>query len=422
MQAANFTNVVVGTMLPRLWTGSGTDQTQKETERLAYNTLIRDGAATYGYIVADYASLWPTPSDYTGAGSVDGIHPTVASYTLMAAICDAALEIAQTATAPSQVTGLVVIPEDSQASLYWTAPNPKGSPITDYLVEYKLNSSGTWLTASHSPSTDTDIVITGLTNGSLYDFRVSAINAIGTGTASATTSVTINAFVPTSVPNLALWLDASDTSTITHVANAVSQWNDKSGNANHAVQATGTKQPTTNTRTLNGLNVIDFDGSNDIMTLTSGINPATNGVTVFHVVEADVTTGTQATVGSNTNGMNFCVAVAGVAFQHTQKSGVTNYVVGSNAVVAGTPFIGTCRTQASGTTQNYNGLADGSNTTATSYTVNIDTIGNRALETAPFNGKIGMVLVWPRVLNTLEVNIVGNYLSDIWGISWNTVT
>lgn len=56
-----------------------------------------------------------------------------------------------------------------------------------------------------------------------------------------------------------IWLDASDKSTITHSSGSVSQWSDKSGNDANATQGTGSKQPTTGTRTLNGLNVIDFD-------------------------------------------------------------------------------------------------------------------------------------------------------------------
>jgi hypothetical protein len=40
------------------------------------------------------------------------------------------------------------------------------------------------------------------------------------------------------------WFDASDASTITESANKVSQWDDKSGNSKHAVQATGSQQPT----------------------------------------------------------------------------------------------------------------------------------------------------------------------------------
>lgn len=58
-----------------------------------------------------------------------------------------------------------------------------------------------------------------------------------------------------------LWLDASDTSYIVQSGGSVSQWNDKSGNGNHADQSTGSKQPTTNSRTLNGINVLDFDAA-----------------------------------------------------------------------------------------------------------------------------------------------------------------
>lgn len=41
----------------------------------------------------------------------------------------------------------------------------------------------------------------------------------------------------------ALWFDASDSSTITTVSGAVSQWNDKSGNNRHATQAAASERP-----------------------------------------------------------------------------------------------------------------------------------------------------------------------------------
>lgn len=56
----------------------------------------------------------------------------------------------------------------------------------------------------------------------------------------------------------ALWLDAADTSTITHSSGAVSQWNDKSGNGRHVTQGTAAAQPTTGASAINGRNVIDF--------------------------------------------------------------------------------------------------------------------------------------------------------------------
>jgi hypothetical protein len=64
-------------------------------------------------------------------------------------------------------------------------------------------------------------------------------------------------FEPTQIENLTLWLDAADASTVTSVAGAISQWSDKSGNGNHATQATGSVQPS-------------YEGSN---TIANG-NPA----------------------------------------------------------------------------------------------------------------------------------------------------
>ena len=69
------------------------------------------------------------------------------------------------------------------------------------------------------------------------------------------------AWTPLDLAGLVAWYDASDLSTITDAgAGAVSQWADKSGNGNHVTQGTAGLRPTTGIRTQNGLNVIDFDG------------------------------------------------------------------------------------------------------------------------------------------------------------------
>jgi hypothetical protein len=91
-------------------------------------------------------------------------------------------------------------------------------------------------------------------------------------------------------------LDASDTSTITEAGGDVSQWDDKSGNARHVIQATGANQPTTGANTQNGLNVLDFDGD-DFLAKTSVdvldfFDAANNQVMLF-------------AVGSRTSGVNF---------------------------------------------------------------------------------------------------------------------
>lgn len=75
---------------------------------------------------------------------------------------------------------------------------------------------------------------------------------------------------PTDIAGCALWLDAADTASITDTAGAVTQWNDKSGNARHVTdQGASSLRPTTGTRTQNGHNVIDFNGSDGLARLAA---------------------------------------------------------------------------------------------------------------------------------------------------------
>ena len=67
-----------------------------------------------------------------------------------------------------------------------------------------------------------------------------------------------------------LWFDAADSSTITTAGGSVSAWNDKSGNARNATQATSANQPTHSTTGFNGLPGVTFDGTND--TMIHGLN------------------------------------------------------------------------------------------------------------------------------------------------------
>ena len=61
----------------------------------------------------------------------------------------------------------------------------------------------------------------------------------------------------------ALWLDAADSDTITLVSGAVSQWDDKSGNARHFIQSNTTYRPIVE-NILNSKNVVVF-GSGDFL-------------------------------------------------------------------------------------------------------------------------------------------------------------
>ena len=90
------------------------------------------------------------------------------------------------------------------------------------------------------------------------------------GIYNSSSSAPVN-WTPAELPNLALWLDAADASTITLNGSTVSQWRDKSPNARHVAQATAVKQPTYTLAAQNNLNVLSFDGNNKSLFASSGV-------------------------------------------------------------------------------------------------------------------------------------------------------
>ena len=97
---------------------------------------------------------------------------------------------------PDAVQDLTASSDNGQITLSWTEPNDNGSAITGYTVEYGTVASGlfnnTCVTASCTDATP-GANITGLTNWTEYQIRISAINGNGTGPASnvATTVPTL---------------------------------------------------------------------------------------------------------------------------------------------------------------------------------------------------------------------------------------
>lgn len=102
----------------------------------------------------------------------------------------------------------------------------------------------------------------------------------------------------------ALWLDASDSSTITASGSPakVSQWNNK-GSAENVAQATSANQPTTGATTQNGLNVLDFDGSDILIgSSLSAFNALHNGTPNIIAIVAKSSSNTTSSYVANHNG------------------------------------------------------------------------------------------------------------------------
>lgn len=217
---------------------------------------------------------------------------------------------------------------------------------------------------------------------------------------------------------LALWLDASDLSTITESGGSVSQWSDKSESMDHLVQASGSLQPVTGAETLNGRNVLTFAGAEQL-DFTTG-RTFSGGATFFIVHEPD-STSAGGLVGSKVYAASQKLMILASTYFTRLINGGTST---SSVLVANTsPAILTYR-------RNTEDLADlfvnGGDLNrlfsdvAQSGDIVWSRVGNTSL-TQYYSGKIAEIIMFDRELSNDEINSVGQYLSNKWGIAWDTV-
>ena len=148
----------------------------------------------------------------------------------------------------------------------------------------------------------------------------------GTGTSTSGGLVPDSSWSPTSLPDLKLWLDASDSSTIT--GNPVTAWADKSGNN---ITLTSSSGPASGTRNLNGKNVLDFDGTKTIE-VQNGLDLGTGGpaIQVVTVLISDAYASNHAygySSGNPTGGQAFSMSMneSGNKFTGRHWDGYTRF-------------------------------------------------------------------------------------------------
>ena len=245
----------------------------------------------------------------------------------------------------------------------------------------------------------------------------------------------------TPVAGYRAWYDASDTATITVSGSAVTQWNDKSVNAYNLTQGTAGNRPLSGTRTLNSLNVIDFDGTNDCLVNTTTSNWAflnnSTGSSIFVVLYSDATS-TTGFLASTSTGSSAAIGIDFIRNGSDDKVRVfvRNNTSGDGAV--GSTDQGTLTddtavyytmlltpnnaTTADRAISRVNGGSEIKNNTLTLTPDNGNPTQGLVLGDATngaglgFNGTIGELLFYPSVLNATDRALNESYLKNKWGL------
>ena len=243
------------------------------------------------------------------------------------------------------------------------------------------------------------------------------------------------AFNPRSISGLALWLDASDSSTLfqnsdgtvpaTATSDPVGYWADKSGNGRHAVQATAGSRPTRsvaiNTRsavllangavqrlTANGVYMDALgDDTNKRITILATLQSSGQSQQKS-IGEVDQSSG----FGCYHNISNIAYFDAGAGAPASRAQGA----LASSVITGGSVFAG--RRDGGNVNQWYNGalIAGG----LTSATGSLRTAGDNPFSVRAVNSgslAYGEVLVYNRALTTDERQRVERYLAARWGIA-----
>lgn len=240
-------------------------------------------------------------------------------------------------------------------------------------------------------------------------------------------------FSPSNLSGLAIWLDAQDITTFTkNGSNLVSQWNDKSGNNNHAVQATGVRQPLYVQTGINSRPAVEgrHDGSNASQLTVA--DASSLNYTEFSVFIA----GLQHTNLGATAQLFGKYATTGNMREHRITIGATAQCGGGvspdgTATGNSVPFISsptvtvdtlflldmTFRAGGAGASLTLNNTTNSTSTTATSVfngTATYDFFSRESTFTDAFAGRIGEFLFFNRALSAIERTNIINYLYAKW--------
>jgi hypothetical protein len=234
-------------------------------------------------------------------------------------------------------------------------------------------------------------------------------------------------FNPKSISGLVLWLDVTQTSSLTFNGSNVSQANDLSGNGYHFTQSTGANQPAYVSTGMNGKPAVQFSNSaaslmNSSATIANVVGSPTTSpqFTIFSVIKLPSGT-SQLTFGSNSDANGRLLYV--VRFGASTFFDVVNAADGRLGVIisqaeAESVALHTLYKSGSTQTSRYNGAEKATKTNATSnYSSTSATIQlGKALGVGQ-DGIFSEQLWYNRALSVSEISTVEKYLASKFGIT-----
>lgn len=240
----------------------------------------------------------------------------------------------------------------------------------------------------------------------------------------------LGGFDPLDYSNLVLWLDAADASTITATGNALTQWNDKSPEGNHAYALYGS--PNTGTYTLNGKNVIRFNGTNQVLTVYDDDSLDGAAGMTFFALNTPTVTGSPHGIISKRTTMSSTQAYSLFYYSgnkvHADFPASSSRFAGNTSLVSGTTYL---------VGANYDGTKTGSQRVNLYLQGLLDGTGSAAGATLPnttsdlfiaalnsnygqyLSGDIPEILIYRESLPKDQQDVVNQYLSAKWNFALN---
>lgn len=285
--------------------------------------------------------------------------------------------------------------------------------------------AGTWTGADsvagvwqHDQGTGTWLDVVPSATGATYDAQAiyagEMIRWYETATnTNGSTSVASNELGP--VSGLVLWLDASQITGLSD-GGSVTTWEDKSGEGNDATQATAGFRPTYQTNEINSLPIVQFDGTDDFLALTSPLPTGNSARTVF-VVFSLVADANNALIswGNNSIDQGWIVRTKNNASFALQRIG--NDIEGAGGLtVVDTPYLFTASEDGSNNADaRIDGVSFGTSSSATNTGTNLGCIGCFDTSQQFANARIGEIRVFDVFLDSTNRAEVEALLMSKWG-------